>query len=39
MRTLLATLLLSVGLPILGFAQNPAPDKPRPDSDPGQRLH
>ena len=30
MRTLLTTLVLSVGLPILGFAQNPAPDKPRP---------
>ena len=30
MRTLLTALVLSVGMPILGFAQNPAPDKPRP---------
>ena len=30
MRTLLTVLVLSVGMPILGFAQSPEPDKPRP---------
>ena len=30
MRTVLTALVLSIGMPILGLAQNPAPDKPRP---------
>ena len=30
MRTLLTALVVSVGMPILGFAQSPEPDKPRP---------